>query len=136
LRQVPCDLYPDAWHRPLFARRLERARRVRSPFLSLFSLKVLKKRSLKYGESVVNRRALRNRVWCFDEKGRMASITSDAVTTGYPLVHATANLPQSNKSKCVRDIKVGRTKQVDLWSIGDHINDHFMAAFYKDINIL
>jgi len=66
----------------------------------------------------------------------MASITNDAVATGYPLVHATANLPQSNKSKCVRDIKVGRTKQVDLWSIGDHINDHFMVAFYKDINIL
>lgn len=66
MRRVPCDLYPDAWRRPLFARRLGRKG---SPGVGSLSLsQTLKKRSLKYGGSVVNRRSLRNHARYFDEK--------------------------------------------------------------------
>lgn len=100
MRRVPRDLYPDAWRRPLFARRLGRQGPPATPSPS----RALKRRSLKYGESVVNRRSLRNRVRCFDKKGRKASIIGDAVGTGHPLAvaYATANFP-SNKSKYVRN---------------------------------
>lgn len=136
MRRVPRDLYSDAWRRPLFAQRLARKGSL-SRYVRPLLLSSLKGRSLKYVESVVNRRSLRNRARRCDEKRRKASIigavrSEQAVL--FAVVLAIRPISHGNKSKYVQGGMVQRGWSTSRFpSIGDHRHQRLspVSTFYK-----